>query len=750
MKKILLAAAIALVAGAGSQAAVPEAVLPGVAQGTVSHLRYDASAPQKKAAPARKGSKVTAASLIGKKFMAFYNDRYNSANNGFYIEADTVNQGGLILKRFARGYDVRAVFDELTGTIIIPTGVVVYTSATNGPYTMYNLNATAGTYNSNAITGYVDEDFITFDSGVYVQYEANDTKYYIVWMQDIAAQPANAMAIWTNATSNATVNMPLIVNKIAKDSIAITGMSAYAYNYYCKVPFVINEADMQVTQKWLSEMVDTTTNRRYYLGGTTSSGSITSVTMTADTTTNGTTKLNMPTMWYVYNTTGTSYSGYKFAPANFIIDYNIFTAPVEVEEKDDDEPVIDGIHYLISRNTRTAQVTGADADVTAINIPVSFTQASKEYKVTSIASKAFYQKTKIKSVKTSVKDIGSEAFYGCTAMTSLTLDSGVNTIGDAAFRGCTKNKSIIIPATCTSIGTYAFYNHSAATTLTIPEGVTSIGNSAFRSCTKITTLKLPYSLGYLGNLAFNGCTGLTEVYVSGQLRLIDLNTFGGCTALKKVTLERGVETIGSNAFNGCTKLTDVSLPPSMRLLDEGAFTGCKGLKTLTLPSSVKTIGKYCFDGCTGLDSITLPKMGLNTIELGAFDNCSSLITFTIPESVTYIGSMAFTGCYSLATVKYMAEEPITAQDDVFDSSTYSYAKLLVYPTALDKIKTILPWSKFATIEADYTSVAGVEADSEDIKEIYTISGLRVAGSLDELPQGIYVVREGSRTYKVVK
>ena len=56
-----------------------------------------------------------------------------------------------------------------------------------------------------------------------------------------------------------------------------------------------------------------------------------------------------------------------------------------------------------------------------------------------------------------VQTIGTEAFYECSQITSITLPDGLLTISDYAFGGCYGLTSILIPDSVSSIGDYAFY-----------------------------------------------------------------------------------------------------------------------------------------------------------------------------------------------------------------------------------------------------------------------------------------------------
>ena len=64
-------------------------------------------------------------------------------------------------------------------------------------------------------------------------------------------------------------------------------------------------------------------------------------------------------------------------------------------------------------------------------------------------------------------------------------DGGVTAIGSEAFRGCSELTSIDIPDKITSIGNYAFYHCYELTSVIIPDGVTSIGANAFVECWRL-------------------------------------------------------------------------------------------------------------------------------------------------------------------------------------------------------------------------------------------------------------------------
>ena len=86
------------------------------------------------------------------------------------------------------------------------------------------------------------------------------------------------------------------------------------------------------------------------------------------------------------------------------------------------------------------------------------------------------------------------------------------------------------------IGSNAFYKCSGLTSLTLPAGITSIGDEAFVDCSGLTSLNLPAGITSIGSEAFYGCSGLTSIYVYAEkVPDIGRNAFEGFDA-KKCTL----------------------------------------------------------------------------------------------------------------------------------------------------------------------------------------------------------------------
>ena len=442
----------------------------------------------------------------------------------------------------------------------------------------------------------------------------------------------------------------------------------------------------------------------------------------------------------------------------------------------------DGVLYNIDKTT-LLQFPGAK---TECNIPEG---------VHSIAGLAFYCSYKLTSVTIpeSVTEIESNAFWLCIGLTSVTIPGSVEYISDGAFYGCEGLTSVIISEGVKVIDG-AFSRCDGLTSVTIPASVTRLIGNPFVFCSNLeeilveegnkhycseggvvydfykTTLiacpgaikeyNFPSTVMIIDGEAFDGCNSLTSITIPASEISIPYNIFGYCKNLEEILVEDGNKQYCSEngvlydidkttliACPGATK--ECNIPKSVTIIGGLAFCNCSDMTSITIPSNVKSIDTRAFE-CSGLNSVTIPE-GVESIGYGAFNVCRSLTSVIIPESVTEIGECAFWECISLDSVTYLADQPIEGDTIIFSSTTYDTATLYMSETGKDASKDIDPWKNFKNVKVyDPASIEENIADfNEDAPcEVFNLNGVKIADSTDNLPAGIYVVRQGNTAKKI--
>ena len=378
---------------------------------------------------------------------------------------------------------------------------------------------------------------------------------------------------------------------------------------------------------------------------------------------------------------------------------------------------VGGIYYnILSEEDKTIEVTYRGTSyyqypnqyTGSVIIPESVIYNGVKYRITSIGSNAFFGCTGLTSIEipNSVTSIGYEAFYHCTGLTSIVIPNSVTSIGLMAFQCCDGLTNVVIGNSVTSIEEQTFYDCTSLTSVVIGNSVTSIGSSAFSNCTGLTSIEIPNSVTSIGRSAFSYCTGLTSVEIPNSVTSIgryafdrtawDNNQLDGVVYAGKVlykykgtmpwntsiSIKEGTLGIGDVAFYDCDYLTSVVIPNSVICIGEGAFWSCGSLTSVEIPNSVTSIGDEAFKLC-GLTSVVIGN-GVTSIGYDAFYYCDDLksITSHIPADKLFVpGDDAFYNISYRCTlyVPSGAREAYAATDGW---SKFKYSIVELEPTEL--------------------------------------------------------------------
>ena len=262
--------------------------------------------------------------------------------------------------------------------------------------------------------------------------------------------------------------------------------------------------------------------------------------------------------------------------------------------------------------------------------------------ITYIGANAFYGCTALSSVTLSadLQDIGPFAFSGCGMLQSLNLSAGLVTIGDEAFAHCDGLTDILLPQTLQSLG-YAAFQSDTALHRVVLSGEVQVPDYAFYGCTALATADLSAAAG-IGVSAFEGCTALTTVAMPAKAAGIGKSAFRNCAALESVRVPLGVKTLEASTFEGCAALTTVTLPDGLLTIEQNAFAGCTAVSGVSLPPTLTHIGTRAFYGCSGLQNVLVPD-SVTRIDDYAFSGCTGVTSFDLKDTVKTLGSHVFNG-----------------------------------------------------------------------------------------------------------
>ena len=182
-----------------------------------------------------------------------------------------------------------------------------------------------------------------------------------------------------------------------------------------------------------------------------------------------------------------------------------------------------------------------------------------------------------------------------------------------------KNLAVVVPG-----------DYSSLTEVTIPERFTVSENGT----------NVRYYVDAIGYKAFSGCSNLATVTFNSRnaAKIIGNYAFAG-TNISTITLPQTIESIGDYAFNECSSLSSIDISGSVKTIGDYAFYECTSVKDVVIPNSVRTIGEGAFSGID-LKSVTFNE-GLESIGACAFADFWGSSSLYIPSTLKSVGRNAF-------------------------------------------------------------------------------------------------------------
>ena len=137
----------------------------------------------------------------------------------------------------------------------------------------------------------------------------------------------------------------------------------------------------------------------------------------------------------------------------------------------------------------------------------------QSWSVSEISDFAFVGKTAITSVRLNearyLRRIGTDSFYGCTSLESISIPIWVRDFGSAVFQNCTSLKSVTFNCVPSKITDQMFYNCTSLDKVYLPAGTSAIGKSAFAECASLSEVYIPTSVTSIASNAFRNSPNVT-------------------------------------------------------------------------------------------------------------------------------------------------------------------------------------------------------------------------------------------------
>lgn len=405
-------------------------------------------------------------------------------------------------------------------------------------------------------------------------------------------------------------------------------------------------------------------------------------------------------------------------------------------------------YTVIDESAATCAVAAVTKSIASADIPATVMLDAKKYTVKEIKPGAFYNCNKLASVTipSSVHTLGYRAFYN-TALEEVVLPSSVVNLAGDVFKFCRHLRSVEMPNSVTYLGSYSFDGCTALETVTLGSGITQIPGYCFQDCSSLVSIVVPPSVTTIGTASFSGCTALTTIYMGSKISSTGANAFKGCTSLTDIYLTaQKAPTLQSTSFPAYTAQLHLQGKKHANY-NAGYWALFTNRAEMNAPTGMSlTVGKlilapsFVYAAAASSDYNTAEHIFVNTagethqrtaaLEGDGLD--SGHIFWTSSDA-----SKAYVDHNGLITVK---ETP-----ELFNPVTVSAESL--YADA--PIRTVTINHGLMTDVPDIIDEnASDRLDPDAAAEIFTVGGLPVDGSVKDLAPGIYVIRQGTKIFKI--
>ena len=200
----------------------------------------------------------------------------------------------------------------------------------------------------------------------------------------------------------------------------------------------------------------------------------------------------------------------------------------------------------------------------------------------------------------SVARIDNSAFSGCTGLTSVKLNKGLQVIGDGAFRECEGLTSLDLPDGLTTLEDTALYDCANIERFTFPASLSDMELSSIDTSKWYEGLADGAEL-YCGGV-FLGCKGReypAKLTVRPGTKMVRIEDY--LDGVNELILPDGLESLIITAGGG--SITALTVPESVNYIE---LRNMSNLTNITLPETA-VLAEGCFSGCYQIEDLAIPK-----------------------------------------------------------------------------------------------------------------------------------------------
>ncbi len=368
----------------------------------------------------------------------------------------------------------------------------------------------------------------------------------------------------------------------------------------------------------------------------------------------------------------------------------------------------------------------------------------------------------ISGVSFTNKSITDKLCQKMTALKTVTLPADLAKIGKYAFDGCSSLETV----NWTLVGNiddYAFQNCAILKISALPENLTRVGQYGFSKCAEITITKLPAQLTGFGTRAFEFCSKLAITEVPDGVTEIKERVFDR-TGITNFTFPNSVATIGDLAFyaEGNPTRTFTCRNEVAPELGDRSFGAATGISNTTARILKKHADAYTAWGEAGLTiaylshhiAVSIEGEGTANVEGSALATETNVVEDGT-EIEVYEGETLTLTVDPAATIKLNGEK-LTPDSDGENSYTIAVGE--------DDMALEITFSTSTGIEAldanevscsVYNKTLYITGEPAAPAEIFNCVGSHVLSTheqtvdLSRFAKGIYIVKIGQRTFKVI-